>query len=201
MAGIFACPLHRPLPLALVFLVLLSFTVVGGGQYDDCVMLQESELGNTTVVSNTGLLADALAASNQPGDAYQLLEFNTVCLGQGSVRDTYRTTSLIVRFRDNEDNEWTMQLHYQCNRGVWNITADGFGSSANAVTAAGGTLTTALRTDCFLCLDPTLASGGQTSVEEHCIGNETISTMSFNLDLDYTLFESSNLIGQLQFSK
>ena len=165
MAGIFA---NRP--LALVFLV--TFTVVGG-QYDDCAMLQESELGNTTALSNTGFLADALAV--QTGDAslmYLLLEFNTVCLGQGSVRDTYRSTSLIVRFRDSGGTEDTMQLHYQCRSGAWNIVADGFGTSANAVTAAGGTLTTALRTDCFLCLDPSLAPAGQVSVEEHCLGNE-----------------------------
>ena len=154
--------------------VLVTFELASA-QYDDCAMLQESELGDTTALSSTGLLADALAI--QSGDAplmYQLLEFNTVCLGQGSVRDTYRTISLIVRFRDSGGTESTMQLHFQCGSGAWNIPADGFGSSANAVTAAGGTLTTALRTDCFLCLDPSLAPAGQVSVEEHCLG--TVNT-------------------------
>ena len=152
--------------------ILLVLTVeLASAQYDDCAMLQESELGDTTALSNTGLLADALAALT--GDtflSYQLLEFNTVCLGQGSVRDTYRSISLIVRYVDLGGTESMMQLHFQCRSGAWNIVADGFGTAANAVTAAGGTLTTALRTDCFLCLDPSLAPAGQVSVEEHCLG-------------------------------
>ena len=161
---------HHLLWPSIVF-VFLATVELASAQYDDCAMLQESELGDTTALSNTGLLADALAV--QTGDAstvYQLLEFNTVCLGQGSVRDTYRSISLIVRYVDLEDTESTMQLHFQCRSATWNIVADGFGTGANAVTAAGGTLTTALRPDCFLCLDPSLAPAGQVSVEEHCLG-------------------------------
>ena len=151
-------------------LVAISWLLVTARGQDDCAMLQESQLGDTTGLSGTGLLADAL--SLQTGDAtltYQLLEFNTVCLAQGSVRDTYRSTSLIVRFRDSGGTESTMQLHLQCVDGAWNTAADGI-SGSNAATAAGGTLTTALRINCFLCLDPSLASAGVVSTEEHCIG-------------------------------
>ena len=168
-----AAPLiNMKLLLAISWLVWLTAV---RGQYDDCAMFQESDLGNTTALSNGGLLADALAL--QTGDAtlgYQLLEFNTVCLAQGSVQGAYRSTSLIAMYRDSGGTESTMQLHYQCRSGAWNTAADGFGTSVNAVTAAGGTLTTALRTDCYLCLDPSLAPASQVSVEEHCLGNEMI---------------------------
>ena len=152
-------------------LLAISWLLVTARGQDDCAMLQESQLGDTTGLSGTGLLADAL--SFQTGDAtltYQLLEFNTVCLAQGSVSDTYRSTSLIVRFRDSGGTESTMQLHYQCVDGAWNTAANGIQSSSNAATAAGGTLTTALRTNCFLCLDPSLAPADVVSTEEHCIG-------------------------------
>ena len=150
--------------------MLVTFELASA-QYDDCAMLQESELGNTTALSKTGLLTDALAVlSGNASLLYQLLEFNTVCLGQGSVRDTYRSISLIVRYANNGGTESTMQLHFQCRSGAWNIAAEGFGPTANAVTAAGGTLTTALRTDCYVCLDPHGLPAGLVSMEEHCLG-------------------------------
>ena len=145
---------------------LLSLTAVNG-QYSDCSMLQTSELGDDTALSDTGLLADALNAGGQATLTYQLLESKTVCLAQGTVRDTYRSTSLVVRYRDSLGVESTTQLHLQCIDGDWSTV--NFGSTDNAISTADGSLTTPVRRDCLVCVSPALPI--PVSTQEHCSGN------------------------------
>ena len=120
-----------------IFLLLLA-TATADGQYSDCSMLQASELGDNITLSGTGLLADALSAVIQATLNYQLLEFNTVCLAQGTVRDTYRSTSLVVRYRDYLGVESTTQLHLQCINGDWSEVS--FGSIDYSISTADGSL-------------------------------------------------------------
>ncbi len=80
-------------------LVCLQIPAVRG-QFDgtNCTTLQESELGDTTAVTSTGLLAEALSLSGDAGTTVQLLQYNIVCLAQGTARDTYRSLSLIAEY-------------------------------------------------------------------------------------------------------
>lgn len=139
--------------------VLLLLVILGtcSGQ---CPIVQESDLGNTTQLSSAGLLADALANASL---SYQLLEYNTVCLGQGTARDLYRSTSLVVRYLDSEGREETWQLHFQCAGGTWST------SGIDVVTTADATLTTGLRKDCYLCIAPSTFPG-ITLDDHHCLG-------------------------------
>ena len=137
------------------------------GQTTDCSMLEDSQLGNTSALSTEGLLAAALRA--QSGDAnvsLQILEANTVCLGQGTVRDAYHSVSVVVRYREVNDTEQLVQVEYQCTNGEW-----GFGNESSASTIPEGNVTTALRRDCSLCIEPDLSPDGgmQVSAEEHCL--------------------------------
>lgn len=150
---------------ALCACFLASLAAVSG-QSSDCPMLRQSELGDNTTMSATGLLAEALSAGGQGSNVNQLLQYKTVCLGQGTVRDTYRTTSLVVSYLDSTSTEMTMQLHLQCGAGSWNIAYAG--SVDRVLTATNSTLSTPLRTDCLLCLAP--GSGIAVSTEEHCSG-------------------------------
>ena len=156
----------------LTALALLASSSRVRAQFDDCSALQESELGNTTALSTSGLLADALAfQSGEANLALQVLEYNTVCLGQGTSRDSYRSTALVVRYLQAGESEVISQLHLQCIAGTW--STNNFGSSQNALTDADGTLSTSLRTDCFLCLEPDSAPPGQQfSMEHHCLGEK-----------------------------
>ena len=154
--------------ILLVISLLVILVTGASGQFSDCAMLQKSELGDTTALSNTGLLADALAVQTGDGTVnYQLLEYNTVCLGQGTVRDTYRSISLVVRHLNSGGTEATQQLDLQCINGNWDI--DNFEILASSIAAADGTLTTAVRRDCFACISPTLAGTQPFSTEEHCL--------------------------------
>lgn len=132
-------------------------------------MLLESELGDTTTPVSTGLLAQALAAERgNPRLTAQLLEFNIVCLAQGTVRDTYRSLSLIVSYRDGGTDS-TTQLHLQCDSGSWSIFTGGVSRLA-ASTPNGGTLSTALKTDCIACLNP--LQGAPVTQAHHCQGKQ-----------------------------
>ena len=66
----------------------------------DCSELQISDLGDTGAESQTGLLADTLRVlgGDSTNCAVQILEFNTVCLSQGALKDTYTRTSVVVRW-------------------------------------------------------------------------------------------------------
>ena len=150
---------------AVSLLALLSGSEVNG-QYSDCSMLQASELGDNTTLSSTGLLAEALNAVSQATLTYQLLEFNTVCLAQGTARDTYRSTSLVVMYRPSVGDVSTMQLHLQCINGDWSDL--NFGSADNAISTADGSLITPTRRDCLVCVSP--ATPIPVSTQEHCSG-------------------------------
>ena len=158
--------------VAVVCLWLIPAAVQG--QFSDCSMLLESELGNTTVPVQAGLLYDALTSAGGEGPLLvQLVEFNPVCLAQGSVNNTYRSISLIASYIPSDGSETTTQLHLQCIDGAWSTV--NFGSSAtSASTPPGGNLTTSVRRDCFLCLNPDI--GEPVTPVEHCLSEFVIAT-------------------------
>lgn len=143
----------------------LSFLGVHG-ETTDCPMLQESQLGNTSMLSSEGLLAAALLAQSGVADvSLQILESHTVCLGQGAKRDRYRSVSLMVRYAEwSNGTEKTVQVEYQCSSGEW-----GFGNQTSVTSKPEGNLTTPLRTDCSLCIKPGRLGGVEVSAEEHCL--------------------------------
>lgn len=157
-----------------VSLILLSAMNVNG---QDCPMLQISDLGNTTAPSTAGLLADTIAAQTGVVDPFiRIIEVNVVCLGQGSVRDTYRTISLVVEyFSETSRNVSTVQVDYQCvSSGGWGFAGPG---ALNANPTA--TLTTVLRRDCVLCIDPTapVDTPSLATPDEHCVGKYSSNTI------------------------
>ena len=103
-----------------VLVALLSFLCAVNSQ--DCSELQISDLGNTTSESQTGLLADTLRVlgGDSTNPAVQILEFNTVCLSQGALKDTYTRTSVVVRYTADGD-EATSQVEYKCTDGMWEV--------------------------------------------------------------------------------
>ncbi len=127
-------------------------------------MLQDSQLGNTSLLSTEGLLAETLQmASGEAGHpSFQILETNTVCLGQGTVRDAYRSVSVVVKYRSSGGVEEIVQVEYQCINGEWGFDTPSLTNNPE------GNLTTALRTDCALCIAPD-QSPGSVSEGEHCM--------------------------------
>ena len=141
------------------------------GQFSDCPMLLECELGNTTVPVRTGLLVEALSfATGDTSLNVRLVRYNIVCLAQGSVRDRYRSLSLIASYAPAGGMETTVQLHLQCIAGAWSVV--NLGSSMAAVSNAfTGTLDTVLLTNCFLCITPSLEP--KVTADEHCLGQSS----------------------------
>ena len=154
--------------LAVMWLLcLLVFLPAVLSQFEDCAMLQGSDLGDITIPTTAGLLALALSGGDQL-PSVQLQEFNIVCLAQGTVRDRYRSLSLIASYTRSTTPRTTetTQLHLQCVAGAWSTS--NFGDiDAAASTPTGGTLTTTLRNDCLLCVDQSL--NGQATMDEHCV--------------------------------
>ena len=155
----------------LVFLVVLIWSVscANGQQVLGCPELQIGDLGDSTAPSAQGLLAIALAKAAGPENAtlsIQVLQFNTVCLSQGSVRDRYSSVSVVMRYR-RDGMEATAQAEYQCQNGEWMFPMQ-FRASLNS----NATLSTALRTDCFFCDSP--GNTFNITPVEHCAGKDDI---------------------------
>lgn len=157
-------------------LILLVLCISASGQNGlNCAELELSDLGDTTDLSSTGLLADTLISnSGESGIMIRVIQPNIVCLSQGDFRDTYRTVSVIVEYCSATENMTIIvQVEYQCTGGVW-----GFGSQPSLISNPTGTLTTAQRTDCFLGIDPAMAPVTVTlTQDEHCAGNSYIACM------------------------
>ncbi len=145
---------------------LLSPVVIRG---QDCPEFQPSNLGNTTAPSSVGLLADMLRVSAGDTDSnpsVQIREVNVVCLVQGTVRDTYRSVSLVVRYlRASDSMEVIAQMEYQCMSGVWE-----FQGSAVVTDDPLANFTTPVETDCILCIVQSAAPPLAVVTEvEHCL--------------------------------
>lgn len=147
---------------ALVFLL----SVVNG---QDCLILQPSDLGDTSAPSSVGLLAETLAAEFGTGPpSIQILEINPVCLAQGTMRDRYRSISIVVRYLRAADNmEVEVQVEYDCNNasGQWR-----FNPTVAVTVNPEVTLATAVRTNCILCGNSRQVTTVELN-ENHCAGN------------------------------
>ena len=148
--------------LLLLWVFLVAST---NGQDNRCPRLQASDLGSTASLSNTGLLARTIGAtagesSNPP---IQILQVNTVCLGQSQVRDRYRSTSVVVSYMRG-GAQVTAQVEYQCDpNGIWS-----FGSDPVVDISPVATLMTPTTANCILCIDPVTLT--EASEIEHCAG-------------------------------
>lgn len=155
--------MHRLLLAGAALALVLALT----SAQNDCSMLEPSQLGNTTEVSDSGFVASALGATGDGTPSVQIVASNTVCLGQGTLRGSYRSISLIVRIRRSDNTEENVQLHLQCENGQWSTNNFGFIAQSISNNPAGN-LSTALRTDCIACVSPVIAK--EVSSEEHCLG-------------------------------
>ena len=156
-----------------VFSLIFTVPTVMGQQ---CPMLQMDDLGNSSTFSSTGLLAEALVASGEVNVSVQLVDFHMVCLGQGAMRDTFQTISVVVVYRNASDGiNYTVQVEYICGIGMmwsWDILANtGQGGISSLSFNPSATLLTPRRLDCSLCVNPSIAPGTLVvTTLEHCIG-------------------------------
>lgn len=143
---------------ALLLVLLVSSSSVSG--QTDCSQIVITELGDTAAPSGNGLLADALRATGAVNVLVQILRINIVCEAQGSVRDLYRSTSVVVEYTDGATT--TVQVECQCLGGMWGLASP---VTMNPV----ADLTTPKRRDCILCADPFLSTG-PIFLDSHCLG-------------------------------
>ena len=146
-----------------VLWALLMLVPLACSQSSNCPLLLDSQLGDTSNTSTEGLLAEALREESGGDDvSLQILETQTVCLSQGTVKDTYHSVSVVVRYRESGGMEEEVQVEYQCTDGEW-----GFGNQSSVTLEPVGNLSTALRTDCSLCIKPNISA--ESTAEEHCV--------------------------------
>lgn len=154
------------LKLKVAFILVLYTSSFVNGQ--DCPILLPSDLGNTTAPSSIGLFPDIAVAAGRSRPSVHILEINVVCLCQGILRDTFRHASFVVRYLRASDNmEIIEQVESSCSLGQWGLTS-GFAPLIEMNPVA--TLNTALRTDCILCIDPSLTTAVVSDSATHCAG-------------------------------
>ena len=138
-------------------------TVVGQG--GDCSPLVGSDLGDFDSLNQTGLISMALLS--QP--AVQLLDYNIVCIAQGTMKDTWRMVSGVASYMLAGGMD-TVQFHFQCESdgSAWNTTI--INSTDFVLTSPpNATFDTMNRTDCALCVSPEQLPGGGADNDQHCV--------------------------------
>ena len=129
----------------------------------DCPIIQANNLGSTTSSTTSGLIVTALGFVLGDTGTVQLVDYNVVCLAQGSMRDQYRMVSVIASYLFNGVMSLN-QFHFQCIVNSWSINVlENFDNSITMSTLV-GTLSTPVKRDCRLCTDSTTTF----SAAEHC---------------------------------
>ena len=146
-------------------------------QAQNCLLIQENELGTTEVSRPTGLISAAYVLTtgdNTNPPSVRLFNFTIVCVVAGAMRDTYTLTSVIASYTctgspsDCTGGMLLTQFEFQCTSGSW---APGVaGSTENIITTpAAGNLSTLRRTDCGVCVSPARSAFESiTNNEQHC---------------------------------
>ncbi len=179
-----------------VFITALSVVLVAVQAQDCPLLVTPDELGNTTALSQEGLIASSyLVGDASTAPFVQILEARRVCLAAGSAPARYRWVSVIVRYICNgavpaiapapcgNNLEVTSQIDFGCvdtdgptgaNPPEWAI---GLPPLPNILTYVSippdGDFTTPLQISCSFCVNPTegpAAGFGDVDTESHCAG-------------------------------
>ena len=164
--------------MIVVCLCLISVLSFARAQQVDCQLFTEDLLGTTGEPSTTGLIRDALLAGFEEPVLVnvQVYASRIVCLRSGRTRDTYSGVSVVANYTctgspsECTGNPTLSQFEFECvaNPVRWAATVDG--SATNIITTPPtGNLSTALRTDCGVCVSPARSLFATiTNNEQHC---------------------------------
>ena len=146
----------------------------------DCPLFTADLLGTTDApASTTGLVRSALAAvSGDPSlpVSVQVHDSNIVCLRSGQTRDTYTGVSVVVNYTcsgapsECSGNPILSQFEFECVTNPVRWAPSVGGSATNIITTPpDASLSTALRTDCGVCISPARPSFATiTNNDQHC---------------------------------
>ena len=138
-------------------------TVVGQG--GDCSPLEGTDLGDPDSFNQTGLIWAALPS---PQPALQVLDYNIVCIAQGTERGTWRMVSGVATYMLEGGMNSTVQFHFQCESdgSAWNTTV----INSTVLTFSPNftaTFDTLRRSDCALCVSP--EQWPDADNDQHCV--------------------------------
>ena len=153
---------------------------------DHCMRITVDDLGRFDMLSRDGILSSILTPTGEasPYTFVRILNMTIVCEAQHMMQDRYRYTSVVVSFNclttDDRVPECANssvvnkeQFDFGCVSGAWspNILTV---STAARTTNPTATLSTALDTDCILCINPNNAEARFLSSPvdsvTHCVG-------------------------------
>ena len=160
--------------LGVVSLLPVAWTQVTS----ECPMIRTNEIGSTVSPSTNGLIARSYvlqAGDNPQPPNVQLFVSNIVCLATGPTRERYRSVSLVANFSCsgavcNNSNvaSQVAQFHFECILGAWTASSQGSTDFLRTDSPV-GTLSTALRRDCSLCIDPMQLPQQLVDQSTHCL--------------------------------
>ena len=146
-------------------LVVLQLLLHQVSCFYGCARVTKEDLGNTTQLSNEGILAFALANDhfNIAAVDVVVIDINVVCEAQHKIENRYRYTSVVVSYicasndlrlpNCNSTVVITNQLTLACELGNWSRLI--FGDAAFALTPdPTASLSTVLNSGCDICISP-----------------------------------------------
>lgn len=157
------------------YLLLVTLSLarnwIAEAQGGDCFPLSEEDLGNTTTFSQAGLISMALIDNTTIQPEVLLLDYNVVCIAQGTMKERWRMVSGVAQYMVRGDQKPVIkQFHFQCESYGSGWTNTVLNSTDFVLTAPSATTNTSNRTDCALCVSPDQLPGVGADNEQHCVG-------------------------------
>jgi len=158
--------------IIIIFLCLSYRTVLT--VISDCSILTATDLGSNSSFSRDGLLADSLNSfhTGRQNFMYWIVDFNIICLSQGSSKNKYSSSSVAVAYVvKNEDNpsQRIGLFHFRCFNFNWTL---------NLITAIHTTIASSnlmnfmkyrLKERCWICTELIKDELSKNS-DDHCLG-------------------------------
>lgn len=158
-----------------VFVLLVAiFGLLGSASAQSCARITASDLGNSDMASNTGLIAEILRINSGADVTTPVLlhNFHIVCEGVAVTRDMFREVSVVANYTFSAITR-TSQFEFSCGTmNVWTVQVSG-STSDTVTTPADATFTTSPNSNCSQCLS-TRRSGSSSDPINHCSGKNYI---------------------------
>lgn len=160
-------------------MIVFFITVVGWpivkSQLSDCSILTLSDLGSNGSFTQEGLLANSLnnyRSNNTLDYYYWIFDFNIICLSQGSEKDKYTSTSVIIAYFVKDDKQTSHKIglfHFRCLDYNWALNLITVVEKTVTTSALAHYLNHTVKKMCWICTE-LIIDVATMNVEDHCLG-------------------------------
>ena len=161
--------------MLLLFVIIVGLPIAVKSQLSDCSYLTLADLGSKSSLTQEGLLATSLnyyGSKEYLGNYYRILDFNVICLSQGSEKGKYGSASVIIAYFIQNATETDQRIglfHFRCIDFNWTLNLITVIEKAVETSPLINYLGRTVNKKCWMCT--VLNEDIETmNIHDHCLG-------------------------------